>query len=66
MTIDQLREKIAAEKQQFQDFKNQKEGEINSLNLKITDKDATIADLQAQLAAAGTIPDDIGVEDIVP
>ncbi len=66
MTLQELRDKIAAEKQQFQDYKATKEGEINALNLQISDKDAQIADLQAQLANASNIPDDIGVEDIVP
>lgn len=55
-TIQQVNDAIAAEKQQFQDYKTAKEGEINGLNLQITDKDAQIADLQSQLANAG-IPD---------
>lgn len=66
MTIDQLREKIAQEKQQFQDYKAGKEAEINAINLQLSDKDSQIADLQAQLAAAGNIPDDLDVEGIVP
>lgn len=55
-TIQQLNDAIAAEKQQFQDYKTAKEGEINEKNLQLADKDAQIADLQSQLANAG-IPD---------
>lgn len=55
-SIQQLNDAIASEKQQFQDYKTAKEGEINALNIQITDKDAQIADLQTQLANAG-IPD---------
>ena len=58
MTLQELRDKIAAEKQQFQDFKTAKEAEI-------AQKDARIAELEQQLANP-VIPDDIGVEDIVP
>lgn len=66
-SIQQLQDAIAAEKQQFQDYKNGKEAEINALNLQISDKDATIADLQSQLANAG-LPDGTvaSVQDIVP
>ncbi len=73
LTIAQLNEKIAAEAQQFQDYKAAKEGEINGLNLQLTDanntiaqKDQQIADLQAQLENTG-IPDETGtaVDNIV-
>jgi uncharacterized coiled-coil protein SlyX len=55
-TIQQLNDAIAAERQQFQDYKTTKEGEISALNTTITERDATIADLQQQLTNAG-IPD---------
>ena len=65
--LNALRDAIAAEKQQFQDFKTAKEGEINGLNETIAQKDARIAELEAQVANP-TIPDDILTEtgSIVP
>jgi len=66
LSYDQLKETIAAEKQQFEDYKA-------SVNQQLSDKDNTIsqqaeqiADLQIQLVNAG-IPDEAAtlVQDIV-
>jgi hypothetical protein len=55
-SIQQLNDAIAAERQEFQNYKAGKEAEINEKNQLLSDKDAQIADLQQQLANAG-IPD---------
>lgn len=52
ITEARLHEIIAAEKQQFEDYKTSKQSEINGLNVQLTDANATITDLQNQLANA--------------
>lgn len=67
MTIDQLREKIAAEKQQFADYKASVESQLQAKDQTIAERDARIAELEAQVANP-SIPDDIitSVGEIVP
>jgi len=59
--LNSLRDAIAAEKQQATEL-------LAAKDQIIAERDATIADLQNQLANAGNIPDDVvaAVQDIIP
>ena len=59
--LQALRDAIAAEKQQFLDYKSAKEGEITTLNDQLTTDNARIAELEAQVANP-VIPDDVITE----
>lgn len=66
-TLDEFRQTIAAEKQQFQDYKASTDAALADKDSQIAAKDARIAELEAQVGNP-QIPDDIvaEVQSIVP